>query len=108
MDDLKKLMENTVIAELARQAGHDPEESIFEQGTDLYHGITYYYEGPIDPEAIGVAAVNALPAFDALVDAAQAQLDYMDLCNDKGDLERNLRRALAAVRAALNQEPTHE
>ena len=33
----------------------------------------------------------------ALVKAAQAQLDYMDMCNDTGDLERNLRAALSAL-----------
>lgn len=30
--------------------------------------------------------------------AAQEQLDYMDLCGDKGDLERNLRTALEGVK----------
>ena len=30
----------------------------------------------------------------ALVEAAQAQLDYMDMCGERGDLERNLRAAL--------------
>jgi hypothetical protein len=34
-----------------------------------------------------------------LVEAAKAQLQYMDLCNDKGDLERNLRAALAPFAA---------
>jgi hypothetical protein len=34
----------------------------------------------------------------ALVDAADAQLQYMDMCGDKGDLERNLRAAIAAVK----------
>jgi len=33
----------------------------------------------------------------ALVKAAEAQLDYMDMCNDAGDLERNLRAALRAL-----------
>jgi len=33
----------------------------------------------------------------SLVKAAQAQLDYMDMCNDSGDLERNLRAALRAL-----------
>ena len=33
----------------------------------------------------------------ALVEAAQAQLDYMDMCRERGDLERNLRAALRAM-----------
>ena len=33
----------------------------------------------------------------ALVEAAQAQLDYMDMCRERGDLERNLRAALRAL-----------
>ena len=33
----------------------------------------------------------------ALVEAAQAQLDYMDMCREHGDLERNLRAALRAL-----------
>jgi hypothetical protein len=44
------------------------------------------------------AAVAALPNLLGVVDAAQDQLDYMDACNDKGDLERNLRRALAVLK----------
>ena len=42
---------------------------------------------------------------DLLIDAAQQQLDYMDLCNDKGDLERNLRRAVALARAVKSAAP---
>ena len=38
-----------------------------------------------------------------LIEAAQEQLDYMDLCNDKGDLERNLRRAVALARAVKGE-----
>ena len=34
----------------------------------------------------------------ALVEAAQAQLDYMDMCRERGDLERNLRAALRALK----------
>ena len=37
---------------------------------------------------------------DALARHADAQLAYMDLCDDKGDYERNLRSALAAYREA--------
>jgi hypothetical protein len=33
-----------------------------------------------------------------LVEAASEQLAYMDMCGDKGDLERNLRAAIAAVK----------
>jgi hypothetical protein len=33
-----------------------------------------------------------------LLDAASEQLAYMDLCNDKGDLERNLRAAVDCLR----------
>lgn len=36
---------------------------------------------------------------ELLIEAAQQQIDYMDICNDKGDLERNLRRAVALARA---------
>lgn len=32
---------------------------------------------------------------------AQAQLDYMDLCNDKGDLERNLRQTIGRALKVL-------
>jgi hypothetical protein len=39
-------------------------------------------------------------AADRLADAARAQLEYMMMCNDKGDLERNLRAALDAYREA--------
>jgi hypothetical protein len=38
------------------------------------------------------------PKVAALVEAASDQLQYMDACNDKGDLERNLRAALAAIK----------
>jgi hypothetical protein len=48
--------------------------------------------------ALIVAAVNALPELIAVAKAAQAQLDYMDLCGDKGDLERNLRAALSLLK----------
>ena len=34
---------------------------------------------------------------DDLIDAAAAQLAYMDMCNDRGDLERNLRAALGRL-----------
>lgn len=34
----------------------------------------------------------------ALVKAAEAQIQYMDMCHDNGDLERNLRAALARVK----------
>jgi hypothetical protein len=37
---------------------------------------------------------------EALRAAAQAQLDYMDLCGDKGDLERNLRAALSMLKGS--------
>jgi len=48
--------------------------------------------------ALIVAAINALPGLIAVAKAAQAQLDYMDLCGDKGDLERNLRAALSLLK----------
>ena len=35
----------------------------------------------------------------ALVEAAEAQIQYMDMCHDNGDLERNLRAALARVKS---------
>lgn len=38
-----------------------------------------------------------------LVEAAEAQLQYMDMCGDKGDLERNLRAALAAAKGLKNE-----
>lgn len=40
-----------------------------------------------------------LKAAERLAEAAGEQLAYMDACNDKGDLERNMRTALAAYRA---------
>lgn len=50
------------------------------------------------------ACWNALAGYNpaalaALVEAAEEVLTYMDMCNDKGDLERNLRTALTAFRA---------
>ncbi len=39
------------------------------------------------------------PELVALVEAAKVQLAYMDFCNDRGDLERNLRAALEAWEA---------
>lgn len=52
------------------------------------------------------ASANQPSARDAviaqLVDAAEAQLQYMDMCGDKGDLERNLRSALFAVKGLKN------
>jgi hypothetical protein len=41
------------------------------------------------------------PAVAALVEAVEAQLQYMDTCNDRGDLERNMRAALRALSARL-------
>lgn len=38
------------------------------------------------------------PDVAALVKAAEAQIQYMDMCHDNGDLERNLRAALARVK----------
>jgi len=49
--------------------------------------------------ALIVHLVNHAEDIVALVEAAQAQLDYMDMCNDKGDLERNLRAALSRLEA---------
>jgi hypothetical protein len=49
----------------------------------------------LDTPAELLAAAMQLPEVLALVEAAKAQLQYMDLCNDKGDLERNLRATLA-------------
>ena len=40
---------------------------------------------------------------EPLLAAAEAQLAYMDLCNDRGDLERNLRTEVAALRAKAKE-----
>ena len=48
---------------------------------------------PTDP----LADAMKLPEIKALVAAATNQLHYMDMCGDKGDNERNLRAALAAL-----------
>lgn len=46
-----------------------------------------------------IAALEArVKAADELANAAQEQIDYFDLCGEQGDLERNLRDALAAYR----------
>lgn len=49
-------------------------------------------------------AILSDPRVLALVEAAGAQLQYMDMCNDRGDLERNLRAALAAMKGATNDQ----
>ena len=43
---------------------------------------------------------DLIKAADALAEAVNEQLSYMDLCGDKGDLERNMRNALTAYRQA--------
>jgi hypothetical protein len=43
---------------------------------------------------------DLIKAADALAEAVNEQLSYMDLCGDKGDLERNMRNALSAYRQA--------
>ena len=71
--------------------------------------IAAWKASPREDDALALlhegAAINALPELvamgrrvEALRAAAQEQLDYMDMCNDKGDLERNLRAALAALK----------
>jgi hypothetical protein len=55
--------------------------------------VTRYRRDDLPPTD---AQLMADPRVEALVDAASAQLQYMDWCNEKGDLERNLRNALAA------------
>jgi hypothetical protein len=51
-------------------------------------------------EAYALAAREKLKAAERLAQSVGDQLAYMDMCGDKGDLERNIRRALAAYRAA--------
>ncbi len=46
-----------------------------------------------DRTALLAEAVK-LPEIAALIEAAKEQWQYMQLCNDKGDLERNIRTAL--------------
>jgi hypothetical protein len=43
---------------------------------------------------------DLIKAADALAEAVNEQLSYMDLCGDKGDLERNMRTTLTAYRQA--------
>ena len=51
----------------------------------------------IEAKAIARADPTQDERVKALVEAAQAQLDYMDMCRERGDLERNLRAALRAL-----------
>jgi hypothetical protein len=46
------------------------------------------------------AEVLAHPKVRALVDAAEEQLDYLEMCGEDGDLVRNLRSAIAAIQEA--------
>lgn len=62
-----------------------------------------------DYEARILAAIEIQPdprdaaVIMQLVEAAEAQLQYMDMCGDKGDLERNLRSSLFAVKGLKNE-----
>lgn len=46
------------------------------------------------------AEVMAHPKVKALVEAAEEQLYYLEMCGEDGDLVRNLRSAIAAIQEA--------
>jgi len=60
-------------------------------------GYVEYVRADLPPT---LSAALALPEIAALVEAAKCQLTYMDVCGVVGDLERDLRAALAATEAA--------
>ena len=61
-------------------------------------GLVEFTRSDLAASAIEAARAEERAKYAALVDAATEQLNYMDLCNHRGDLERNLRAALAAIR----------
>lgn len=113
---LKELREKATKGEWLRDHGPYDFDGA---GSEAYADIYTNYEGSEDdaPDEILIAKyndlipegndnaalictlVNAVPEILSLVEAAKAQLQYMDMTNDKGDLERNLRNALSALEA---------
>lgn len=65
---------------------------------DTQPGQTEYIRHDLHLAAVEASRREAWEAVKPLLAAAEAQIAYMDLCNDKGDLERNLRAEIAALR----------
>lgn len=85
----------------AHPTNPDDDDSVFDWRTPIVgkckHIGSFVQSGARD---ITEAQANAhlIAAAPELLAAGEAVLAYMDLCNDRGDLERNLRAAIAKAK----------